>query len=161
MGFVGIMSDATPVGAGIQRPANGKWDSAIVKFSNWTKGAGAIEDESCVTMSATELLHSHHANRTLWAFDQLMSQLRSTEPLARALAFIPAEPSVIFASASKLESIKLDAVKFDEVATVYISAPSALLTGAMAAIGGVVGAGLVLAVSKRSHSRARDYEAMA
>merc|ERR1711972_1260277 len=155
--FLGIMSDATPVGAGIQGPANGKWDSAIVKFSDWAKGAGAIEDESCVTMSATELLHSHHANRTLWAFDQLMSQLRSTQSLSSALAFIPAKPSDIFASAAKLERIKDGAVKFDEGAKVKISVPSAWLTGAMAALAGVVGAVLVLVISKRSQPPARDY----
>ena len=101
--FAGMMHDGTPVGYGLQGPAGGKWDSAILKFSNWTTGAGTIAEESCVTMSATELLQSPHANRSLWVFDQLMSQLKRTEPLSTALAFVPAQPSQIFASAAKLE----------------------------------------------------------
>lgn len=159
--FVGITHDAIPVGFGIERPAGGKWDSATLKFSDWTTGAGTIEEESCVTMSATELLQSHHANRTLWVFDQLMNQLKSTEPLSTALAFIPAQPSQIFASAAKLESIKVDAASFNEDAKVPSSSPSAWVTMAMAAVGGVAGAGFVLVLSKSSRTSVRDYALLA
>lgn len=154
--FVGIAHDATPVGAGIQGPAGGKWDSAIVKFSDWTKGAGTIDEESFVSMSATELLQSQHANRTLWTFDQLLSQLMASEPLSNALAFIPAKPSEVFASAAKFENINVGASKLDENARVTSSSTSALVTMAMAAVGGVAGAGFVLALSK-SRSATRDY----
>merc|ERR1711957_933064 len=144
--FAGIMHDATPVALGIQGPAEGKWDSAVMKFSDWAEGAGTFDEESCVTMSAKELLQSHHANRTLWAFDQLMSQLRTTEPLSAALAFIPAKPSEIFASAAKLQSLNVGPVQLNEGTNVPVS-PSAWVTMAMAAIGGVVG------VASCSHCR--------
>jgi len=159
--FVGVTHDAIPVGFGLERPAGGKWDSAVLKFSDWTTGAGTIEEESCVTMSATELLQSHHANRTLWVFDQLMNQLKSTEPLSTALAFIPAQPSQIFASAAKLESIKVGAASFNEDAKVPSSSPSAWVTMAMAAVGGIVGAGFVLVLSKSSRASVRDYALLA
>jgi hypothetical protein len=152
--FAGMMHDGTPVGYGLQGPAGGKWDSAILKFSNWTTGAGTIAEESCVTMSATELLQSPHANRSLWVFDQLMSQLKRTEPLSTALAFVPAQPSQIFASAAKLESIQVGAASLNEDGKVQLSSPSAWVTVAMAAVGGVVGAGFVLVLSKSSSRRA-------
>jgi hypothetical protein len=152
--FAAIQHDATPVGLGIQGPVGGKWDSAIMKFYGWTTGAGTIEEESCVTMSATELLQSHHANRTLWVFDQFMSQLKTTEALSAALAFIPSKPSQIFASAAGLESITVSA-------SVVISSPSAWFTMAMAAVGGVVGAGFMLVLSKSSRASARGYALLA
>jgi hypothetical protein len=159
--FVGVTHEAIPVGFGLERPWGGKWDSRVLKFSDWTTGAGTIEEESCVTMSATELLQSHHANRTLWVFDQLMNQLKSTEPLSSVLAFIPAQPSQIFASAAKLESVKVGAASFNEDAKVPSSSPSAWVTMAMAAVGGVVGAGFVLVLSKSSRASARDYALLA
>jgi hypothetical protein len=153
--FAGLMHDATPVGFGIQGPAGGKWDSAVLRFSDWTTGAGTIAEESCVTtMSATELLHSPHANRSLWVFDQLMSQLKRTDPLSSALKFVPAQPSQIFASAAKLESIQIAAINFNEDAKGSLSSPSPWITVAMAAVGGVLGAGFVLVLSKSSNRRA-------
>merc|ERR1711920_417324 len=59
-----LMFDATPVGFGFKPPAGGAWDDAILKFSGWATGAGNIEEESCVQMSATEFFHNQHANQT-------------------------------------------------------------------------------------------------
>jgi len=152
--FAGMMHDGTPIGYGLQGPADGKWDSAVLKFSDWTAGAGTIAEESCVAMSASELLQSPHANRSLWVFDQLMSQLKRTEPLSTALAFVPAQPSQIFASAAKLESMQVGAASLNQAAKVPLSSPSAWVTVAMAAVGGVVGAGFVLVLSRISSRRA-------
>merc|ERR1712137_218218 len=147
--FAGLMHDATPVGFGIQGPANGKWDSAVVEFSDWKMGSGTIAEESCVQMTATELLQSHHANHGLWVFDQLMGQLKSTEPLSSALTYLPAQLSQIFASAAKLESNN-----FVEVASTNLSgekqssSTAAWTTMAIASVAGVVGVGFVVMLAK-------------
>jgi hypothetical protein len=155
--FAGIMSDATPVGAGIQGPADGKWDSAIIKFSDWTKGAGSIKEESCdVTMSAAEFFQSSHGNRSLWILDQLMSTLKRTEPLSSALAFIPTKPSQILESAARLESLNADVASLSDDAKAPISSPSPWATMTMAAVGGVLGAACVLALTKMRRGPMRD-----
>jgi len=141
--FVAIMHDATPVGYGLTKPS-GAWKDAAIKFNNWKHGAGAIADEQCVEMSAVELFQNHHARSTLWAFDQVMDLLNKHESLKPMLAFVPVEPSKIFQSAAKHERLALST--HNENAKVEISSAS-WATMAMAAVGGAVGASLVLVLS--------------
>jgi len=146
--FGAIMHDATPVGYGINTAPSGTWEDATIKFNGWTIGAGTIADEPCVEMSATELLQNHHAIRSLWAFDQVMDLMNKQEPLKSVLAFVPVQPSKIFESAAKLENLEVSRTRFNENAKVDISPASSWATVAMAAVGGVVGASLVLVLSK-------------
>lgn len=154
--FAAIMHDGTPVGVGINNAPSGTWEDASVKFNGWTTGAGTITDEPCVTMmSATELLQSHHANRSLWVFDQVMDLMNKQEPLTSVLAFVPLQPSKIFESAARIESLEASSLRFNEDAKVEISSVSSWATMAIAAVGGVIGASLVLVLSKTRASMRR------
>jgi hypothetical protein len=154
--YVGIQEDATPVGVGLGAPGGGNWSRAVLGFSGWTKGAGSIVTESCaVHMSATELLASPHANRTLWMFDQLMDSLKKTESMSAILAYLPEQPSVIFVSAAALESLPATS---EDRAVVNVSAQWSWSMVAVAAAAGAASATLVaLVMEKKSRShRERD-----
>jgi hypothetical protein len=147
--FVAVMHDATPVGYGINTPPSGNWEDASLKFNGWTHGAGDIADEPCVEMSATELLQSYHANRSLWAFDQIIDLMSKQDPLQSVMALAPAQPSKIFETAAMLESLEASRTRFSESLKVGISSVTVWTIVAMATVGGALGASFVLLLSSR------------
>merc|ERR1712187_878291 len=140
------MHDATPVGVGFTEPS-GTWEDALIKFNGWKVGAGAISDETCAEISATDLLQNHHAVRSLWAFDQVMDLLNKQEPLKSVLAFVPAQPSKIFESAVRLENMEVSRTRFNE--KMETSSSASWSTVAMACVGGVGGASFVLMLARK------------
>jgi len=159
--YFGIQQDATPVGVGMSPPSGGKWSDAVLKFSDWTKGAGSIVTEGCgVHMSATELLASPHSKRVFLMVDQLMERLQKTEPLSLALAHFPQQPSSIFVSAAALEGEVSTAMVANVDGNVQTPSWSwAMVTAAAAA--GATSAAVVLAVfESRRRVRNDAYVAM-
>jgi hypothetical protein len=150
--YAAMMHDATPVGFGINTAPSGTWADAVIKFNGWTAGAGAIADEPCAEVSATELLQNPHAIRSLWAFDQVMDLMNKQEPLKSVLSFVPAQPSKIFESAVRLENLEVRRHRLNEMTEVSHSISWGMV--AMAAVGGVVGASLVLLLTKTRMERA-------
>jgi len=104
--YIGFRRNGAPFGTGVVPPENGHWDNIFLKFPTWTKGAGEIDEFSCVnsaSTSVTELVANEDAMRKLKAFDKVIEGLRGLDNMSMVFANLPTRPSMMFESAAAME----------------------------------------------------------
>merc|ERR1719393_811243 len=94
-GYLGFKKNGVPFGVGLSKPADGTWNPAL-KFSNWVRGAGEVDEQGCHSVtSAVELLSRPGGLELLRKMDRAVGALQAIAPLTRGTHDLPAMPSVL------------------------------------------------------------------
>jgi len=93
--YLGFKKNGVPFGVGLSKPADGTWNPAL-KFSNWVRGAGEVDEQGCHSVtSAVELLSKPGGLELLRKMDRVVGALQAIAPLTRGTHDLPAMPSVL------------------------------------------------------------------
>jgi hypothetical protein len=138
--FAGIEPDGSPFAVGLQ----GDLSNPLIKFTDFTAGAGDIEEMSCKQIPTVEFLAHPKAPKAFAILGQIMKAIRKNPTLDASLDKIPSEFSNFFLAAAGTETTCLAAPP-----------PQTGLIGTVvvAVAGGVIGAAMILLAARQMAKR--------
>merc|ERR1712151_1010549 len=93
--YLGFEQNGVPFGVGMSPPAKGSWNPAL-KFSNWVRGAGDVDEQGCNSVtSAAELLSKPGGLELLKKMDRAVGALQAIAQLPRGTHEMPTMPSML------------------------------------------------------------------